>query len=496
MEENKYRYNNKADRYIRMNRFYLLASWDLWLMFLAYMWLKRFSGGITPWVVYATTIFIISCSTVNLIAYLKNKAGGMIKRLMTIEGALLFLLLGLQTDAEFIYFILIILLALQIPYYDGKNFKAALLGYYIITLIVVIARMVGSLTAMDVDGLCRAVGTLLALFVIGRVEGIAKEFSDHSLGYVGEQQQKQQQMFDGVLGVSKTVHQESVKSSSLVEELVKVTQSVAANMQEITTASNTTAESIEEQSGMTQNIQDAIGTAGEYTGHMVEIAEDSNNGIRENMRIMEELKTQSVQISDTNHHVTESMGRLQEKTKEVENIAGMILKISNQTNLLALNASIESARAGEAGRGFAVVAEQIRQLAEQTRNSTEEISKIISELNQNADEVVRSVEGSVQAVDNQNEKILAAAETVEKLDQNMGQLVSGIEEVNRQVEGLSDSNNRIVENIGHLSAATQQVTASAEQINEMSQQNLEFAEQVKGAVDKIMLTADELEQYL
>ena len=93
---------------------------------------------------------------------------------------------------------------------------------------------------------------------------------------------------------------------------------------------------------------------------------NSNESIQENIRVMEELRTQSELITNTNHEVTTAMTKLQNKTKEVEEIAGMILNISSQTNLLALNASIESARAGEAGRGFAVVAEQIRQLAEQS----------------------------------------------------------------------------------------------------------------------------------
>ena len=122
---------------------------------------------------------------------------------------------------------------------------------------------------------------------------------------------------------------------------------------------------------MTQSIQSAIDETGERSRKMVDVATDSNENIQENLQVMEELKNQSEQIAATNHEVTESMTRLQNKTKEVEEIAGMILNISNQTNLLALNASIESARAGEAGRGFAVVAEQIRQLAEQTKKSTE-----------------------------------------------------------------------------------------------------------------------------
>ena len=187
---------------------------------------------------------------------------------------------------------------------------------------------------------------------------------------------------------------------------------------------------------------------------------------------------------------------VEEETKEVEEIAGMILNISSQTNLLALNASIESARAGEAGRGFAVVAEQIRQLAEQTKNSTEEITRITNELNANANDVVVSVEGSVQATEDQKEKILAASETFNLLNKNIGELVAHIEEVNKKVSGLSDSNNKIVVNCSQLSAATEEVTASAEQVHALSEENLGVAKQVQDAVEKIHGTAEDIKKFL
>ena len=214
------------------------------------------------------------------------------------------------------------------------------------------------------------------------------------------------------------------------------------------------------------------------------------------MHVMEELKEQSVQIAATNEQVTDSMGRLQDKTKEAEEIADMILSISSQTNLLALNASIESARAGEAGRGFAVVADQIRQLAEQTKSSTENITRIIEELNQNADQVVHSVDKSVDAATNQNKMIHTAADSFEKLDRNMEELIVDIQEIDQRINHLSDANNRIVESISQLSATTEEVTASAEQANVLSEKNLKYVEQTKDAIILIQTTTEELEQYL
>jgi len=226
---------------------------------------------------------------------------------------------------------------------------------------------------------------------------------------------------------------------------------------------------------------------------MVQIAQDSNESIRKNMAAMESLKQQSAMIKDTNHSVTDAMAKLQEKTKEVETIAGSIMAISGQTNLLALNASIESARAGEAGRGFAVVAQQIRQLAEQTKSFTEEITKITNDLNTNANMVVNTINGSIEATEQQGEKILAASETFEQLNKNMEALASQVEEVNHHILGLSESNNKIMENISHLSAVTEEVTANAEQVHTMSQNNLDYAEQVKTAVEHIRSTTDEME---
>lgn len=387
---------------------------------------------INPMVVYANTAAVIAFIVINFVIFFKDKGSKKIYKFVLLQAGIETLVIGGLTDAQFVFFCLFVVLILQIPYYDVKTFRIGAIAYALIYVGVAVAQLMLGNCVNNVDYFLRMWCALLVFFVLERVSSASKKFSDHALGAVEEQNTKQQEIVD----------------------------------------------------------------TGERSKHMVKIAVASNESIQGNIQAMEDLKMQSVLIANTNQEVTDSMNRLQEKTKAVGEFTSIIYNISNQTKMLALNASIESARAGEAGRGFAVVADQIRQLTEQTRTSTEEITRIVSELNENADEVMNSVHSSVEATDAQNQKIGEAAEAFETLLSNMSGLIQNINEIDDRIFALTDSNNNLVDNIIQLSAATEEVTASADQVREMSENSLKYANTVKTAINKIEGSSEDLKQYL
>ena len=492
-------YNDVGERSKRMNRFYLPTSYLLWFLFFVYLWMKwtqQSTQDISLGYVIFNSVLLVVFSVANLFFYKAQKSGYLLCFAVLIETAIEVAVIGLKTDADFIFYPLLIVLALLLPYYLTKLFRWFAIFYSVLSLGIAVARMALHPELACVDDFIKVLCVLAVIFVMTKISGIMKQFNDHAVGATEAQAEKQRVILDGIVSVSQAVAEESAKSTGVIEQLVEAAQAVDSSMREISDATGTTAQSIEEQNAMTQSIRDAITDTRERSGRMVHAATESNEGIQTNIRLMEELKEQSVLIADTNRDVSVAMTALSDKTKDMEAIVGMILKISEQTNLLSLNASIESARAGEAGRGFAVVADQIRQLAVQTKESTEEIATIINALNENANEVMNSVSSSVEATTEQGNKILAAADTFGALQENMTRLIADVNEIDRQILGLTDSNNKIVENIVQLSATTEEVAAGADQVQAVSAKNMDYAEQVKAAIDVIREKTDGLKNYL
>ena len=176
-------------------------------------------------------------------------------------------------------------------------------------------------------------------------------------------------------------------TSSAMEQMSASMEEVSATTIEINTSTNRTMDTITE---ITTSAEEGSKFANESQKRAVETEELATEGRRNTTGMINEIRTMLIESIENS-----------KKAELIEKLTADILTIAGQTNLLALNASIEAARAGEAGRGFAVVAEEIRQLAERSKESANNIQSIS-----------QGVIGAVERLAADSEKMLQFVDSV------------------------------------------------------------------------------------
>lgn len=279
--------------------------------------------------------------------------------------------------------------------------------------------------------------------------------------------------------VVESVKKDSTEAEAHIQKLSEFVAATATELGDIAEGNNNNAESIEQQTIMTGNIQNMILETKQMSDEMLEMARQSSEAVSDGQKTVDGLQTQAQRTQAANEQVVLSVTSLIENAHEVENITAQIFSISSQTNLLALNASIESARAGEAGRGFAVVAEEIRSLADETRVLTEKIQSIVSELQSNADSAKNTVDNVIEAASAEHDLIENANGQFGEIGSRMDGLNDNVRQIYQKIEEILESNNVIVDSIQHISAVSQEVTASTQQAVELGTDTNNKAEQAR-----------------
>lgn len=265
---------------------------------------------------------------------------------------------------------------------------------------------------------------------------------------------------------------------------------------EIADSIKITAESVEQQTLLTGEIQNNIESVNSETQQMKLASDESVSAVSSGLELIEQLERQAVLTGQLNRESRATTKQLNDRIHEVEEIIDDILSISSQTNLLALNASIEAARAGEAGKGFAVVADEIRQLSEQTKESVTKITDIIRKLTENAEAAADNMNQSMESSEKQNDMIRQTIDQIHIIETKNETLHRSMDGLSTGVKEILQANMQFSDSISNLSAMSEEVAASSESSLDMVKDSMDAMQVLDNVMTEISQITEEVKELV
>ena len=251
-------------------------------------------------------------------------------------------------------------------------------------------------------------------------------------------------------------------------KLKEVISRIRAGAGEVSTASEQVAQGNANLSQRTQeqasSLEEVASSMEEMTGTVSQNADNAQQANQLAISAREQADAGGVVVG----RAMAAMSEINDSSKKIADIIGVIDEIAFQTNLLALNAAVEAARAGEQGRGFAVVASEVRNLAGRSATAAKEIKALIK------DSVTKTQDGT-KLVDESGHALSEIVQAVKKVSDIVAEIAAASRE---QSEGINQVNKALL------------------QMDDMTQQNAALVEQAAAAAEAIDAQSQELEHQV
>lgn len=261
--------------------------------------------------------------------------------------------------------------------------------------------------------------------------------------------------------------------SSSASEISTSTSELAASATQTAAAVSETTTTVEEVRQTAQMSSEKARAVSESALRVASVSEEGR-------RATDDAAAGMARIQQQMELIAESMVRLSEQSQAVGQIVATVDDLTGQSKLLAVNASIEAAKAGEHGKGFAVVAQEVKSLAEQSRQATAQVRSILGDIQQATSAAVLATEQGSHAV----------AEGVRQ----SAQAGQSIQALASSVSDASHASVQIAASSQQQLVGVDQVATAMESIKLASNQNVDSAKQMEAAAHGIKLLGEKLKQ--
>lgn len=301
---------------------------------------------------------------------------------------------------------------------------------------------------------------------------------------------------------------QSVKSTSShlldsATELSAVSEQTLASSEEIGTAISEISLGTQEQASDLENINQSVETLTQSIDSMnqqsniiKEVTGKSEKLSNEGNEIVSSLRQSNAASLEASEKINTSVKSLYDKSQEIHHIMQTIENIAAETNLLALNASIEAARAGEHGKGFSVVANEIRKLAEQSKEATYQVRGVVSTIAAETSNTVEIVEQTMITSNKLNDDVLETQYKFNLLSQSIIETISALGILNDEIVNITNQTLLIGDGIQSSSGVSEQTSASVEEISSSIDEHNNAIGQVAKSAEQLNVMNKELDDML
>ncbi|MFX0569321.1 methyl-accepting chemotaxis protein [Bacillus pumilus] len=322
---------------------------------------------------------------------------------------------------------------------------------------------------------------------------------------------------DEIGKLAQSFNEMSAKLKQVIQAVQNSIENVAASSEELTASAGQTAQatehitsSIEQFSNSNEHQNDMIEKSSvqlnemdrslshmvDTTSHMMESSIDSSKTAQAGGELVQKTAGQMQTIEQAVKEAELVIQGLEQKSKDITNILGVINGIADQTNLLALNAAIEAARAGEAGRGFSVVAEEVRKLAEQSGSSSKEIESLTNEIVEEIEKsqnMFKQVAGEVQSGLNITDETKIS---FEKINDKTSEMTEQMKQMNGTAKELSHGSNDISHAVNQIKELSRESSAGFQDIAASAEEQLASMEEISSSSATLSQMAEELRELI